>query len=426
MPKDPLKFEILCVDSSNSSKVQNREQLLYSLASNSDLWSSPHLNQLKYEIDGNDLSVAVRQVDATRASEFVPQRAFLINAEGEFDALENFRLPLVTHLKTQNIGLVYILKDEISETIAREIYPLINKIESRLRGYLIKFFVTKLGPDWWRLTADAEMRKKAYERRNNEIVFSKFVDNNAYLIDFAEIGKIVYTQSSGFLDKEAIVERVMKLEPTAEAIEALQRDLETNYSKFFKETFKDNDFQAKWIQLAGIRHKVAHSNLFTKDDLDAAKEIYESLRKIIEIADEGIDDVVFSQDETIAVEEVLSENLPQPEDYRFPFSPIDEATLLRELATREEYSNKRGGYVGLGHFVTMHLGPMEYDYAASFDVINSLVRRGIIEIYDTTSMAGHPAKAIRLVQKSGDGQAANVKPSETAEVAQSLTASEVN
>ena len=42
--------------------------------------------------------------------------------------------------------------------------------------------------------------------------------------------------------------------------------LETNYIKFFQDTFKDKGFQDKWTQLEEIRHKVAHSNLFTIED----------------------------------------------------------------------------------------------------------------------------------------------------------------
>jgi hypothetical protein len=369
------------------------------------------LNHLRYRIDGDDLSVSVKAVDAAPASEIVSQSAFFIDVEGEFDALEKFRLPLVAHIRAQEIHIIYVLFDEVSEEIARKIYPLINKIENRLRGYLIKFFVTKVGPNWWNLTADAEMRKKAHERRQNERVFSQHIDNKAYLIDFGEIGKIVYAQSSGFLDKEDIIERVMSLDATANAVNALQRDLESNYTKFFKETFKDNDFQGKWIQLAVIRHKVAHNNLFTKEDLNVARAICESLTEILDTAEDKIDEIVFSKDEQMAVEEMITERLTDSiqDDQEYPYSPISESYLLSELEQEQEFSNVRGGYVGLSRFVTDHLGSKKFDYATSFALINNLERRGIVEIYDVTTEAGHSAKAVRVI-KEDEPSASPIEP----------------
>jgi hypothetical protein len=90
-------------------------------------------------------------------------------------------------------------------------------------------------------------------------------------------------------------------------VKALQKDLESNYTKFFKETFKDNDFESKWVQLAAIRHKVAHNNLFTNEDLNVARAICESLTEILNTAEDKIDEVVFSKDEQIAVEEMITD-----------------------------------------------------------------------------------------------------------------------
>ena len=192
----------------------------------------------------------MKSIDAKRASEIVPQKAFLIEVESEFAALEKFRLPLIAHIRAQEIRLVYILRDEVSEKIARDIYPLLNRVENRLRGYLIKFFVTKLGPDWWKLTADEEMQKKLIKEKTIKGFFSQHIDNKAYLIDFGEIGKIVYAQSSGFIKKEAIVDRVMALEPTADAVKELQKDLETIISSFSK-----TPLRTRASRISGLRWK---------------------------------------------------------------------------------------------------------------------------------------------------------------------------
>lgn len=393
-------FEVLCVDSNETSKLQTPDNVLHSLASNGELLTAPRLDHSRHRIDADDVSIDVRAVDASREAGIVPQRAFFIDVEGEFDALETFRLPLVAHLRAQEISTIYILLDEVSEEIAKQIYPLINKIENRLRGYLMKFFVTKFGPDWWNVTADADMRKKAHDRKQNERVFSKYIDNKPYLIDFGEIGKVIYAQSSGFLEKEHIIERVMSVDATAEAVSALKKDLQSNYTKFFKETFKDNDFQDKWTQLAAIRHKVAHNNLFIKEDLNAARGICETLSSIVDTAEAKIDEVVFSKDEKIAVEEIITERLTESihDNQEYPYWPIPEALLLSELEQEQEFAKLRGGYVGLSRFVTDHLGPKKYDYAASFAIINDLVTKGILEIYDVMTDGGYLAKAVRRIK----------------------------
>jgi hypothetical protein len=403
MSNDTFAFEILCVDSENISKIQTVEQLLHSLMSNGDLWGSQAVKLNQLNLESTDLSVSVNVVDVKGPPDFQSQKAFRIDAKGKFAGLEAFRFPLVAHLRKHDIGLVYILWDEVSEEIACDIYPWVRGVENRLRGYLIKFFVTKLGPDWWKLTADVEMQKKAHQRRNNERVFSQHIDNKAYLIDFGEIGRIVYAQSSGFLDKEAIIDRVMKLEHTADAIARLQQELQSNYTKFFKETFKDKGFQDKWIQLEEIRHKVAHSNLFTIEDRTKADELTDSLYKIINEAERGIDAVVFSTGEQVAIQEAIIESLSQPSTPSYGsytpnlYDPISEEELLRQLALQEQYSESTGGFVGLAHFVKVRLGNKAYDYATSYALIEDLERRGVLEVYDTYSSSGYPARAIRRI-----------------------------
>jgi hypothetical protein len=253
------------------------------------------------------------------------------------------------------------------------------------------------------------MQKKAHQRRNNERVFSQYIDNKAYLIDFGEIGKIVYAQSSGFLDKEAIIDRVMKLDHSADAIARLQQDLQSNYTKFFKETFKDKGFQDKWIRLEEIRHKVAHSNLFTIDDRAKADELTDSLYEIINEAELGIDKVVFSTGEQVAIQEAIIESLTQPSvpssGFYTPYTPITEEELLRELTHQERFSEFRGGYVGLSHFVKVHLGYQGYDYATSYQLIDDLARRGLVEVYDTTTLLGYRTRAIRRVDGDRDSSA---------------------
>ncbi|MFM6075913.1 MAG: hypothetical protein ACKPB9_30715, partial [Dolichospermum sp.] len=76
--------------------------------------------------------------------------------------------------------------------------------------------------------------------------------------------------------------------------------------------------------------------------------------------------------------------------------------LIKELKKYEEVVNqKTDGFVGLRYFVMEILGNKQYDFGASFDVINRLIRRGIIEKYEVTSPhTNNPVPAIRIQSDS--------------------------
>ena len=393
-------FELLCVDTKKVSKIQTADQLIYSLMSNSELLKSPQHNAKQHRIDDGNLNLFVTPITVENTVDFIPLKAFKLTASGSLETLGNLRLHLVAHIKKQDIDLIYILLDEVSEKIAQDIYPLINQLENRLRRYVIKFFVTRLGPDWWNLTADDDMRKKAQINKSNEKVFVNYIDKQVYLIDFGDLGEIVYTQSSGFINRQDIINKINCLEPTPEAVTHLKQDIQSNYNKFFKETFKDKNFQDKWERLEKIRHKVAHNNLFVISDQEEAIQLSKDLMAIIEEAEQKIDTIVFSQSEQEAIQEKVIDSLIQERKRNPPYPEIDEDELLEQLEKQEDFSQERGGFVGLSHFVKVNLGYLGYDYSSSYKLIDELQQHGVIEVYDESSAFGYTVKAIRRVMKN--------------------------
>ena len=90
MSESPFNFELLCVDGPNTCKIHTREHLLHSFLSNGDLWKSPKLDQLRFRIDGDDLSVIVKSIDAKRASEIRPPLPMFPMTYGEGAACRIF------------------------------------------------------------------------------------------------------------------------------------------------------------------------------------------------------------------------------------------------------------------------------------------------------------------------------------------------
>ena len=393
-------YELLCIDVANKCVAQTERALCYALLSHSEMFKEPQLpNDHTITDQKQSLTVTVKHVKPDQElinalqGEFL---VFLIRATGPFSVIESLRLELLKHLKEQKFDQLYVLLDDVSSTIAQDVYPRINEVENALRKYLMKFFITKVGPNWWMKTADAEMQKKIGTRKNNENNFSTFADGKAYLIDFGELGKIVYTQSSGFVNKEDIYERVMKLDESPEAVQAIKRDLQGNYTKFFKDTFKDRDFQKKWEELEKIRHKVAHNSLFIMADQVAAKKLSDELISIIRDANKTIDQLKFSQDEREAIMERIVGNSQT-------FRAITREEMMSRLHDSEVWASRNSnGFIGLMSYVKTYLGNAGYDYGSCFDILRELETEGHIEVYEHRG-EGHErsVKAIRILRPGG-------------------------
>ena len=205
------------------------------------MWREPSLSEADLRITDGHTTIEVREQSASTQSTADAvaysderSRAYLVSLSGEYEGIESLRVPLTEFMKDQNYEHRYIIKDEISEHIACKLYPYLYRIENMLRGYLTKSMTTRIGPTWWQLTASTEMSNKAKIRKKNEVEFGRHMDNSAFLIDFDELGELVYEQSSGFLTRDDIVKKVTSLPESVEALCNLKQELRTNYQKYFK------------------------------------------------------------------------------------------------------------------------------------------------------------------------------------------------
>ncbi|MEY2701422.1 MAG: hypothetical protein RLY43_42, partial [Bacteroidota bacterium] len=207
------------------------------------------------------------------------------------------------------------------------------------------------------------------------------------LIDFGELGKLIYSQSSGNLSKDDIINKVIKLENNIDALKKFKEEIQSNYNKFFKSTFKENNFQSNWEELEKIRHKIAHNNLFTIDDQNNASEIISQLIKTITRANEEIDDLSFSTEDK---EDIMRSFID--------FKTITKEIFIEELERSMEWSKKQAdGFVGLQNFLVNILGTKGYDFQSSRDILKKLEDENIVEIYPYESSKNErPVTSIRF------------------------------
>lgn len=365
-------FEVLATDISGNVIFSNEFSFYQNLVSNNKVFKNAKLEN-GYLLDKEiGIRIEIKKTeDQNNLLSGDIKQAYIITISGTFVCLEPFRMCLISYLKDLKFDSVYILEDGVSIAIASRIYSSIYKVESFLRKYVIKFFALKIGPEWWKLTADTEMQKKTNLRKNNETEFSRYINNEVYLIDFGELGKLIYSQSSGNLNREDVVNKILNLQDNVEALKKFKQEIQTNYNKFFKETFKENNFQQDWEELEKIRHKVAHHSLFTKYDQDRSVDLVSNLIKTIDLANKEIDSISFSEhDKESIISNVLN------------FENINEEVFVKELEHSIKWAKESAdGFVGLQNFIVNILGSKGYSFESSRDLISELEKKGIVEIY---------------------------------------------
>jgi uncharacterized protein with HEPN domain len=431
-------FEILCIDPQD---ITSESALVKALGFSSQLWNNNPPKEIHQKgrwtlvEEKSKIALGIKQVDTSKVLTDYFEAAFLLRAESEnFDGLEAYRIRLMRHVRhTLKFNHVRLLTDDISTYIANRLYPEINHVESLLRKYLTKFFVQRVGLNWWEATATRVMSEKVksrqVERFRDEI--SELADLDVSLADFDDLGELIYKQSSGFNNPEKIISKLLTLN-TVEELQGLQLELQGNYTKYFKEFFQDKNFEPKWRELYRIRNKVAHQGTFYRSEMERALELVSLLTKIITEAENKIDEIVFSieekeaiRDATIAAtrqEEVQTEEKENEDPNYFrgglqglkilgkidlePSRPrlrfITENELLSALEDAEE--SKYTSFVGLKWFVTIFLFNRGFAIPTSYSLLNILIDKGNIEVFDVRAHEGYDIKAIRLIHVGEDAE----------------------
>ncbi len=419
-------FEILVIDPNGKSEILSPRSLVYGLLSTEKIWDNAKSTEeasKEFSIVDTDLTLKIKPLDTSTTLYDLIEAGFLIKVKSNnFIKLEKFRQPFLIHLRKRlAFEHIRILTDDISTEISNKAYPLINELENHLRRYIAKFFTQKIGLDWWIKAVPDKVIDKTKTRKDNETVFSNLVQTDLTLIDFDDLGEIIYKHKLGFNRPDNLAESLLKV-TSIEELEKLKADLDSNYTRFFKQNFKEVDFDKKWGQLFRIRNKVAHNNLFVQEDLEQAQTLHRELKDIILNAEDKIDDFKFSLEEQVAIREIITETkkenntenlglkivgqvdlstITAGNEHENSLAVITEDEFLRELAKAENSINFNPSlkYVGLKSFIKNILTPKGYAYGPSFALASILNEQGKVEIYaveDTNSY--WPVKAIKKVK----------------------------
>lgn len=192
---------------------------------------------------------------------------------------------------------VYLVRDDVSRHYATILQPRFSLIENALRRFLNRFFLEVVGSDWLKITASPDVYRKMMSRRDRDPEkWKDLFDNQLAFMDFSEIGDLITKQSTGLNNIEDLPARIQNI-ATMEDLEELRHDLESNYSKYFRETFQDRNFRSLWNKLSTIRNKVAHNAPLAGKEVAKVEAAIPVLERLLRDAELRISNVKLSEKE---------------------------------------------------------------------------------------------------------------------------------
>lgn len=429
-------FELLCIEPSDND-IRSEMSLLKALAFSSRLWNGNDpidiTGKSMFALSDSKLQITLllKSLDTSKMLTDYSETAFIMHVEGKtFSDMEAFRLRLLRHLRTTlKFNHIRVLTDDVSAYIANQLYPEINRVESLLRRYLTKFFIQRVGINWWEATATKVMIEKVKLRGERKDEFSELIDEDVSLVDFDDLGELIYKQTSGFNHPDKIITKLLSLS-TLDELRHFQTELQGNYTKYFKEFFQERHFEPRWRELLRIRNKVAHQGAFFQYDLDRGLHLTAALTEIITEAESRIDEIVFSVEEKEAIRKAtidaasdlapIEEGIEQPAPDNYfrgglkglkvvgKITVPEKERYITEVEMLDELENaldaKYNNYVGLKWFVTTYLASRKYVISASYSLLNILIDKGQIELYEVKSFEGFTIKALRFPRNRDDFQ----------------------
>ncbi|KKM12198.1 hypothetical protein SY88_04980 [Clostridiales bacterium PH28_bin88] len=278
-------------------------------------WNHKLDDKYSYILTNEKTAIKVRvNTDTNEEKETIWEMTF----ESDFFTLEKYRTAILSILRTV-FAQRYCLLDQVSFEICKRAYPFINELENLLREYLLRFFIKKLGSNWWRHNSTETLRQKS-KAHGATRSFNGLLDMEIYNIDFVDLRELITgnfpTMShSDILQALEIIEQSKEYpEKVVQKIETLKGNFLGNWEKFFEKHILIDDFRTKWQRLYDIRCMISHNSLVTLKNFMDLIQLYENIKPaFIQI----IKEMVTAQLSTLEKETVITEEEMQNRLRRF-------------------------------------------------------------------------------------------------------------
>lgn len=197
---------------------------------------------------------------------------------------------------------LHTLRDDLSLHYSQKAYPQIHQIENSMRKLITEFMITNVGIGWIDKHIPNEVKKSKSVAKDSSNI------NYLYSLDFIQLSNILFKEYSPY----SVDDLFKKISSTSNKEELNLENLKefipsSNWERYFSEIVKcDADYlKNRWDKIYELRNKVAHNNIFSKND-------YEILEKNINEVKEKLEKAVFSLNNITVSEEdkqIISDNM---------------------------------------------------------------------------------------------------------------------
>ena len=409
-----MKFEIMCIDSNGKVVSKSIDQLLFAFLSNGRLFNDWIKKDSVILAPDEALSVSIQKYPSNTSEEHEPEYhlSYTITVESEQETiLDEFRIDLLSYIKNQiGFSAIRILRDELSKKYASDVYSILYELENNVRTFITNFFLKNIGVEWTNVVLEESSREKIKKRIANEEIFikPKLVDADVLLLDFDELGAIIFETKSIFYRSKSTEAILRKIE-TSTNLDELKKDvLSGSFSKYFKDCFEQQSFKKKWDRLYLLRNKVAHNSYFKFTEVNELKELCNEISEIIENAYDKLDTFRLSPEDKELVksfstvedsETTIATDIEIDTESKEFILPIDDEKheTITEDDVKEAFDSVASTreFVGLQYFIRTYLVEKGYDYKNVLYVVNKLIDDGYFVkstrtnpygFYDTTTI----------------------------------------
>ena len=411
MAKETFTYEILAIDQSGTSEITTVKSMTMGLSYSEKLWKKPTAKTSSIEDKGLGITLQV-----TKAGEVddETEAAFLLKAKSSnIDKADEFRENLLHHLKDK-LGFtnIRVLKDSVSEQIAKNIYLNVTEAESALRSTLSKQFLQLHGLNWWDAVAGKKLATEVAKRKNSDNSLAAYLDNDIMFTSFEELLNLAEKAALN----NTINQQLKELEAIKTAVsfnnvfgQEDQQKVEKLTKSLISALEKLDGSPAKAATKKATAKKATPKKTTAKAKPAAKKATPKPAPqpKVEKAPEPAIEAPIPVQKEEAAapVAEAIPES-PKPEPKPEPTPPkreepdlsddafmmITENKLLEELQALESVQS---GEINIKSFVKEVLARKGYMSGPAYGLAESMKEKGLVNIYETKDDKGFMIKVIK-------------------------------
>lgn len=195
---------------------------------------------------------------------------------------------------------IEILWDDLSFYYSQNAYPLIYEIENLMRKLLTKFMLINIGTKWEKENIPSKISKS--KNSDKEINLGNGL---LYQLDFIELSNFLFDEYALNKNINDLPKRVKKNEdiPFSLLDDFLYK---SNWERYFKGIVQveNEHLRKQWDELYKLRCKIAHNNMFTKENYNRVNSIITELKPSFETAIAQLDKITVDDN----VKERVTEN----------------------------------------------------------------------------------------------------------------------